>query len=142
MMAIMMDSRFKPLHIVENLVGCRNAIWLAYEYDVKIAVPFFMVCSYWLNTIAITSIAAIDITRPKLEKNMFGVGVLIEESSWALVIRELSLFRRLSIISSACANPLVWWQMHEGQFPNVAFLAKQILGVLGSKIETEWVMSI
>jgi hypothetical protein len=32
--------------------------------------------------------------------------------------------------------------MHEGQFPNVAFLAKQILGVLGSKIETEWVMSI
>jgi hypothetical protein len=46
MMAIMMDSHFKPLHIVENLVGCRNAIQLAYEYDVKIDVPFFMVCSY------------------------------------------------------------------------------------------------
>ncbi len=32
--------------------------------------------------------------------------------------------------------------MHEGRFPNVAFLAKQILGVLGSKIETEWVFSL
>ncbi len=106
-MAIMMDSHFKPLHIVENLVGCRNAIQLAYEYDVKIDVPFFMVCSYWLNIIAITSILVIDITSPKLEENMFGVGVLIEESSWALVIGELSLFRRLFIISSACANPLV-----------------------------------
>jgi hypothetical protein len=32
--------------------------------------------------------------------------------------------------------------MHEGWFPNVVFLAKQILGVLGSKIEIEWVFSL
>jgi hypothetical protein len=32
--------------------------------------------------------------------------------------------------------------MHEGQFPNVGFLAKQILGMLSSQIETEWVFSL
>jgi hypothetical protein len=32
--------------------------------------------------------------------------------------------------------------MHEGQFSNVGFLAKQILGMLSSQIETEWVFSL
>jgi hypothetical protein len=68
----------------------------------------------------------------KLEKNMFGAGVLNEESSWALVIGELSLFKRLSIPSSTCVDPLTWWQMHEGHFPNVVFLANLILGIPSS----------
>jgi hypothetical protein len=75
MMAIMLDSCFKALHIVENLVERRNAIQLASEYDVKVVVPFFMVCFDRLNPTTITSIATIDVTRLKLEENMFGVGV-------------------------------------------------------------------
>jgi hypothetical protein len=51
---------------------------------------------------------------------------LVEE---VLVVRELCLFRRLFVISTACVNPLVWWCIQEIQFPNVDFLAKQILGI-------------
>jgi hypothetical protein len=84
-----------------------------------------MVCFDWLNLVVGTSvIATIDVVGPQFEENMFGVGVSIEESSQALVTRELYLFRRLSIPS------LAWWRMHEGQFPNVGFLAKQIIGIL------------
>jgi len=50
MVAIMLDPRFKTLRIVENLVGCRNAIQFAFEYDVKV-VHFLMVCFDWLNPI-------------------------------------------------------------------------------------------
>jgi hypothetical protein len=56
--------------------------------------------------------------------------------------RELSLFKRLFIPSSACANPLAWWLTHEGQFPNVGFLTKQILGISGSQIEIERVFNL
>jgi hypothetical protein len=92
-----------------------------------------MVCFDWLNLVAGTFvISAIDVARPELEENMFGVGASIEKSSHTLIIRELSLFRRLSIPSSTCADPLAWWWMHEGQFPNVGFLAKQNFGILGS----------
>jgi len=73
-MAIMLDSCFKALHIVENLVKRKNAIQLASEYDVKV-VPFLMVCFDRLNPTTTTSIATIDVTRSKLEENMFGVGV-------------------------------------------------------------------
>jgi hypothetical protein len=47
------------------------------------------------------------------------------------------MFKRLFISSFACANPLTWWQMHEGQFLNVGFFAKHILGISGPQIETE-----
>jgi len=41
-----------------------------------------------------------------------------------LIVGELLLFRRLSVISTACVDPFVWWHIHETQFPNVGFLAK------------------
>jgi hypothetical protein len=81
----------------------------------------------------------IDEVGLELEKNVFDVRASIEESSQALVIGELSLFKRLSIFSTTCANPLTWWCMHEAQFLNVGFLAKQIFGILGSQIKIEWV---
>jgi hypothetical protein len=45
---------------------------------------------------------------------MYGIGTSIEESSLAFVLRELSLFKRLSIIPYACVNPLASWHIHEG----------------------------
>jgi hypothetical protein len=60
------------------------------------------------------------------ENNMFGVGASMENSSRALVTRKLFLFWRLVISPPMCANPLVWWKTHEGQFPNVDFFAKQV----------------
>jgi hypothetical protein len=110
MMAFMLDPHFKALHVVENLVGHRNVIRLASEYDVKVVVLLLMLCFDWLNLVAGTSaISAIDVARLELEENMFGVGASIEKSSRTLITRELSLFRRLSIPSSTCADPLAWW---------------------------------
>ncbi len=90
MMAIMLDPHFKFLHVMENLLGHGNAIWLAMEYDAKI-VTLLMVCFEWLNLTTInasTVIATIDVMDEEFEENMFGVGASIEESSRALVTRE------------------------------------------------------
>jgi hypothetical protein len=43
MMAIMLDSHFKFLRVVENLLGRGNAILLAIEYDARIVIPLLMV---------------------------------------------------------------------------------------------------
>jgi hypothetical protein len=39
MLALMLDSCFKSLWVVERFVGCRNAIHLATKYDVKQVIP-------------------------------------------------------------------------------------------------------
>ncbi len=103
-------------------------------------VPFLMVCFDRLNHVASTP-ANVAI-GPKLEKNMSKVGASTEEFSRSLVTGELYLFKKLSILSFACANPLAWRLTHEGQFPNVGFLVKQILGIMGSPIEIELVFNL
>ncbi len=40
------------------------------------------------------------------DNNVFGVGASMEESSHALVVRELSLFRRLFVSPATCLDPL------------------------------------
>ncbi len=39
-------------------------------------------------------------------------------------------------------NSLHWWEKHESRFPIVAFLARQILGIVSSQIETELIFSL
>jgi len=41
--------------------------------------------------------------------NIFGVGTSMEESSHALIVGELSLFKRLYVIPTTCVDPLAWW---------------------------------
>ncbi len=42
MLALMLDPHYKSLQVVENYVGCGNAIRLAFEYDLKKVIPFMM----------------------------------------------------------------------------------------------------
>jgi hypothetical protein len=49
-----------------------------------------------------------------LEENTFNAGALLKESSHALVIGELFLFKGLAIPTFACAYLLTWWHIDEG----------------------------
>jgi uncharacterized Tic20 family protein len=65
----------------------------------------------------------------KEDNNIFDVGTSMEESSCALVVGELSLFKRLYVLLATCVDPLAWWWIHETESPNVSFFAKQILEI-------------
>ena len=57
-----------------------------------------------------------------------------------LLVLELSLFQRLAIPRKVA--PSKWWKENALRFPNVGFLAKQLLAILGSQIETKRIFSI
>jgi hypothetical protein len=144
MMAIMLDPCFKILHIVESLVGCDNVIKLAFEYNDKIVNLLLMVCFEYLNPSTIIVVVVVDDVRLELQKNMFGVGALVDQLRILFMHSSLEscLCLRGCFSSSTCANPLTWWCMHESQFFNVNFLAKQILGIPSSQIEIEQVFTL
>ncbi len=91
-------------------------------------------CFDQLNPTANASIAIVDVVRLDLEENMFDVRASIEEFFQVLITRKLFIFRRQSIPSSTCANSLAWWHIHVGQFLNVGFITKEILGISCSQI--------
>ncbi len=135
MLALLLDPRFKSLHVMESFMGCGNAIYLAIEFDVKEVIPFLMIVFDWLNLIVKAIITPCDELVLQIEKedgNVFDVGTSMEESSQTLVTIELSLLWRLYIPPTTHVDPFALWWTHEGQFPNVTFLAKQILGIIGS----------
>jgi hypothetical protein len=128
MLSIMLDPRFKSLRVVKNYVGCEDYIHLGSKYDANAIILLLIMVFEILNpTISkcITIVAGFGYFIEK-DNNIFGVGTFIEEFSHALLVGKLSLVIRLFITFVVCANPLVWSQIHESQFPNVGFLAKQI----------------
>jgi hypothetical protein len=83
------------------------------------------------NVNTFVDVVTIDVVGEEFEKNMFGVGASIEESSCALIIKKLSMFKRLPILPFACVDPLAWWCIHEGQFSDMGFLVKHFFWNLG-----------
>jgi hypothetical protein len=112
MLALMLDPRFKSLRVVENYVGHGACSGLVVKYDVNSVIPFLMTMFDILNptvqTCAIKIVGSIVRFGDFIEKdnNIFGVGASMEESSCALVIGELSLFKRLFVFLTTCVDPL------------------------------------
>ncbi len=58
----------------EKLVGHGNAIWIAYEYDLKIMIPLLMTCFETLNLNVKVCTSTNHGDELQNESNMFGVG--------------------------------------------------------------------
>jgi hypothetical protein len=97
MFARMLTPRFKSFQVVENLVGCGEAIQLTFEYDLKAIIPLLMTCFATLNPIIECWTFVSHSDELENEGNVFGVGASFKKSSWARVVKESFLLRRLSI---------------------------------------------
>jgi hypothetical protein len=59
-----------------------------------------------------------------------------------IVTRELLGFKRFTMDVKDIKYILQWWEKHESSFHIVGFLAKQILGIVGSQIKTKRICSL
>jgi len=59
-----------------------------------------------------------------------------------IVIRELLDFRRFYVDVKDIKNLFQWCKKHESRFLAIGFLAKQILRIVGSQIETKHIFSL
>jgi len=82
-------------------------------------------------------VAIVYILGPNVEKNMFGLRGSSEKPFQTLIIKKLSLFKKLSrfLHRYTCKSTSFVAHAHESQFPNEVFFVKQIIGILGSQIK-------
>jgi hypothetical protein len=111
---------------------------IVFDYDMQVVLPLLMQCFKRLHPTAESQ----QPVTPVSENSIFGAQASAEEVILAQLKSELSLFRRLHVADGECDGPLLWWREHEKEFPNVAFLARQILGIVGSQVELERLFSI
>jgi hypothetical protein len=58
----------------------------------------------------------------------------------SVVKEQLNHLKIKKVIEEQCKDPLAWWRTHKVQFSYVGFVARQILGIVGSQIEAKRVL--
>ncbi len=116
-------------------MGFDTTTHITIVYDCENLMVFFMI-------IKLTSIVVVEpIAIVALRLGVFGCLASYEEdASWFLKV-ELHLFKRTHMLIVPF-NLLVWLAKHEKRFPNIAFLACQFMGIVGSHIKIEKVFSM
>jgi hypothetical protein len=138
MLSLMLDPRFKGLEYVIDYVGVAKAKQVVEEYDKKILIPYLVKVHKFMNPGG-SPTTTLDHAPSNI---LFGAPASAEEACEGILIAELSLFRRLTIVHPEAEEPLTWWKLNASRFPSVSFLARQILAIPGSQIETERIFSI
>ncbi|KAG0556897.1 hypothetical protein KC19_11G087000 [Ceratodon purpureus] len=144
MLALMLDPRYKGLSLVKDYVGRERALQVVAETDANALLPSLVTVFKQLNPSSIENAPALSpSSKDSVDDNsLFGSTASNDEAIVGHLKAELSLFRRLHIDPKECENPLAWWKDREVQFPNVGFLARQILGIVGTQVETERIFSV
>jgi hypothetical protein len=76
-----------------------------------------------------------------VELGVFGSLAFTKEVAMRLIRVELSLFKRTTMPIDPF-SPFIWWAEYEQQFPNLAYLARQVMGIVGSQIEIERIFNM
>ena len=72
------------------------------------------------------------VEAPPLSSILFGDAASPEEACEGTLVVEVSLFQRLQIPVEEATSPLAWCKANTTQFPTLAYLARQFLGIPGS----------
>ncbi len=76
-------------------------------------------------------------STPINDDSLWGVVASTKEASFSLMKSELSLYHHILVDDNDVKSHLQWWKDHAKQFSNVAFLARQFLGMPSFQIETK-----
>ncbi len=130
----MFDPFYKSMQSIIELLGREAAKNVVTEYDRKVMIPLLIKVNMLLNpTGDNTTIEIADF----FANSLFDSPTSAEEVSDVLLVSEFSIFCHVVVLEEEVAKPLTWWKDQANKFPNAAFLARQILGILDSQIETE-----
>jgi hypothetical protein len=142
----MLDPHFKDLGLVQY-VGKEKDALIVGEYDMYVLLLLLVHAYKFLNHYA-TSETIVVSTMTNFEMNNSKVGSLynlmeIDKEVVLLVVKEqVRHYRTKKVSDEGCKDPFAWWKVHESQFSYVVFVARYILGIVGSQIEGERVFNI
>jgi hypothetical protein len=96
----------------------------------------------FLNPIATPSFPFIETLAMDLNDSLFDGPSCLTKFFKRILVVELLMFHQHSITPKECACPLLWWKTNYHKWLNGAWLARHILVILGSQIETKQIFSV
>jgi hypothetical protein len=121
---LMLDPRFKSLHILSSFVGRVQGVVLVEEYDRKSLYPMLVKCHEHLHPLVRLDRNCVDqdIFEHDCSLNIFEQTTSTSELTEELVKRKFLVFKRYKLDVKDIKCPLQWWHKHEAMFPTIGFL--------------------
>jgi hypothetical protein len=135
---LMLDPRFKSLHLTFSFVGLKECVSILYEYDRKTFYPMLLKCDHHLHPMTKFVECVNQTTHENCSLDIFQHTASTSQSTKKLVTRELLIFRHYQVDAKNTKCPPQWWGKHEVMFLIVCFLACEILGIVRSQVETDF----
>jgi len=127
---------------VSSLIDYEQGKAIVKEYDKFFLFFMLLKCYYPLHPLVETER---DVVEQKVEKektlDIFEMIGNISEPTMELVNKELMIFKCYKADVKDIKCPLHWWEKYDNMFLTIGFCAKQILGIVGSQIETKKIFS-
>jgi hypothetical protein len=142
MLTMMLDPHYKGLGLVIQNVGKERALKIANEYDRAILFPLF-VCAYkFLNPTNVSERVHNFASESSQSTSFYDLMEIDKDMALSMVKEQFTDFKIKKGIEEECKDPLAWWRAHEVHYSYVGFVARQILGIVGSQIGAERIFSI
>jgi hypothetical protein len=95
---LMLDLRFKTLHLSSTLIGCEQGKAIVEEYDQKSLFPMFLKCYYHLDPLVEFERGVVD-QRVEEDRSLdiFEMTTSTSEPTTKLVNRELLIFKHYQV---------------------------------------------
>jgi hypothetical protein len=103
---------------------------VAIDYDCEIFLPLFLIV---YNILATTFVTINLVTSTMFELGVFENLTFPKESTLGLFKVEFSFLKKI-VMPIDAFSPLIWWAKHQQQFPNIGYLARQMMGIVGSQM--------
>jgi len=125
MISLMLDLRYKNLHVVSSFVGREQNVVLVEKYDRKSLYPMLVKCHEHLHPL-------VRLKKNSTDHNIFDEDYNLDifeniastsEPTEEFVKRELLIFRRYQLDTMDIKYPFQWWQKHGTMFLTIEFLA-------------------
>ncbi len=129
MLTLMLDPRFKSLHLVSSFIDCEHGEVIVENYDINFV--------FYATLIELT----INLLTKKWIIGFFEiVARTCEPTKETLVKKKLFQCFQMDVTRIKCL--LRWWEKHGAIFFTIAFLAFEILHIIGSQMETKRISSL
>ncbi len=133
-MSLMLDPRFKNLHLMFPIIGLEWEKAIVQEYE-KILVSHVKI---YHHLHPLSKNANVDQgVNENCNFNIFEMITSTNELAKEFVNKEVLIFKTFQMDNKDIKCLLQWWEKHESMFPTVGFLACQILIIIDSQIKTK-----
>jgi hypothetical protein len=121
MLSLMLDPRFKSLHLIFSFIGREEGISIVDEYDKRTLYPMLLKCYHHLHPMTKFVECVDEIGDEDSSLDIFQQIACTSEPLKELVIRELLIFKCYQMDPKDIKCHLQWWERHEVMFPIVGF---------------------